>query len=356
MGGEVGKERAGNYFEDFRLGMQIRHATPRTLTEGDRSLYIGLTGSRTVLGTAETNAQQLGFERRPLEDLLVFNTAFGKTVPDISLNAVANLGYADVRFIADVYPGDTLEVKSEVIGLKENSNRRSGVVYVHSTAENQHGLEVLTWIRWVMVHKRDHSSACAEPVVPAMDAVVSPARLPRGRYTRRVQDITTMTGVADLWDDYAIGERIDHPGAMTLNDSDHSIATRLYQNTARTHFNGFAMAAAGGRRLVYGGHVISLCKALAYDGFENSLSIVAINGGSHVNPTFAGDTIACATIVLDKIEWGDSHVGGLRLRMIGIKDAPSASIVFPDAGQSRQAHPSNVVLDLDYTIVIPRKP
>ena len=352
----MSKDRTGNYFEDFRLGVRIRHATPRTLTEGDRSLYFGLTGSRTALGTAETNAQQLGFERRPLEDLLVFNTAFGKTVPDISLNAVANLGYADVRFIADVYSGDTLVVESEVIGLKENSNHRSGVVYVRSTAKNQHGLEVLTWIRWVMVHKRDYSAACAEPVVPAMDAVVSPARLPRRQYTMRVQEIVTMTGASDLWDDYAIGERIDHPGAMTLNDSDHSIATRLYQNTAKAHFNGFAMAAAGGRRLVYGGHIISLCKALAYDGLENGLSIVAINGGSHVNPTFAGDTIACATMVLDKIELGVSHVAALRLRMIGIKDAAVASIVFPDAWQSRQAYPPNVVLDLDYTIVIPRKP
>jgi 2-methylfumaryl-CoA hydratase len=348
------KDRAGNYFEDFRLGIRIRHATPRTLTEGDRSLYIGLTGSRMALGTAETNAQQLGFERRPLEDLLVFNTAFGKTVPDISLNAVANLGYADVRFTADVYPGDTLVVESEVIGLKENSNRRSGVVYVRSTAKNQHGLEVLTWIRWVMVHKRDHNAVCAELVVPAMDAVVSPAQLPRRQYTTLVRNIVKMTGAGELWDDYAIGERIDHPGAMTLNDSDHSIATRLYQNTAKAHFDGFAMAAVGGR-LVYGGHIISLCKALAYDGFENVLSIAAINGGSHVNPTFAGDTIACATMVLDKIELGVSHVGALRLRMIGIKDATAASIVFPDAGQSRQAYPSNVVLDLDYTIVIPRK-
>jgi 2-methylfumaryl-CoA hydratase len=59
--------------------------------------------------------------------------------------------------------------------------------------------------------------------------------------------------------------------------------------------------------------------------------------------------------VLDKIELGVSHVGALRLRMIGIKDATAASIVFPDAGQSRPAYPSNVVLDLDYTIVIPRK-
>src|SRR3984957_6980504 len=309
------KDRTGNYFEDFRLGMGIRHAAPRTLTEGDRSLYIGLTGSRTVLGTAETNAQRLGYERRPLEDLLVFNVAFGKTVPDVSLNAIANLGYADVRFTADVYPGDTLLVESEVIGLKENSNRRSGVVYVRSTAKNQHGLEVLTWIRWVMVHKRDHNAVCPEPVVPAMDAVVLPARLPRRQYPILVRGVVEMTGVEDLWDDYAVGERIDHPGAMTVNDSDHSIATRLYQNTSKAHFNGFAMAAAGGRRLVYGGHIISLCKALAYDGLENGLSIVAINGGSHVNPTFAGDTVACATMVLDKTECGVSHIGALRLRM-----------------------------------------
>src|ERR1700738_5298025 len=136
------KDRTGNYFEDFRLGMRIRHAAPRTLTEGDRSLYIGLTGSRTVLGTAETNAQRLGYERRPLEDLLVFNVAFGKTVPDVSLNAVANLGYAECRFLAPVYPGDTLNAVSEVIGLKENSSRKTGIVYVRSTGCKQDGSKV----------------------------------------------------------------------------------------------------------------------------------------------------------------------------------------------------------------------
>jgi 2-methylfumaryl-CoA hydratase len=350
----MSKDRTGKYFEDFRLGARIRHATPRTLTEGDRSLYIGLTGSRTALGTAETNAQQLGFERRPMEDLLVFNIAFGKTVPDISLNAVANLGYADVRFIADVYPGDTLVVESEVIGLKENSNRRSGVVYVRSTARNQYGLEVLTWIRWVIVHKRDYDAVCAKPTVPALEAVVPPSRLPRGQYPTLVNDIVKLTGVSDLWNDYTIGERINHPGAMTINDSDHSMATRLYQNTAKAHFDGFGMAASGGR-LVYGGHIISLCKALAYDGLENGLSVVAINSGSHVNPTFAGDTVSCATMVLDKIEMDVSHVGALRLRMIGVKDATAASIVFPVAAAGRQAYAPSVVLDMDYTIVMPRE-
>jgi 2-methylfumaryl-CoA hydratase len=349
------KDRGGNYFEDFRVGMKIRHATPRTLTEGDRSLYIGLTGSRAALCTAETNASDLGLERRPLEDLLVFNTAFGKTVPDISLNAVANLGYAEVRFLAHAYPGDTLTVESEVIGMKENSNRKNGVVYVRSTARNQHGREVLSWVRWVMVHKRDHGAACGETMVPATQPVVPPEDMPRTDYTARVRGITAMTGFTELWDDYAVGERIDHPGAMTINDSDHSIATRLYQNTARAHFDGHAMAGAGGQRLVYGGHIISVCRALSYDGLENALSILAINSGSHVNPTYAGDTIACATQVIDKVDLGQDHLGALRLRMIGVKNASATSIVFPAPVEGRAAHPSQVVLDLDYTIAMPRR-
>ena len=270
--------------------------------------------------------------------------------------SIANLGYADIRFSADVFPGDTLSVRSEIIGLKENSSRRSGIVYVRSTAENQNGREVLTWIRWVMVHKRDPNAESVQPAIPALYPVVLPERLSIDHYTMLTQNVTSMTGVTDLWDDYVVGERIDHPGSMTVNDSDHSIATRLYQNTAKAHFDGFGMASSGGQRLVYGGHIISLCKALAYDGLENGLSIIAINSGSHVNPTFAGDTVACATLVLDKIDLGVSHIGALRLRMIGVKDAPAASIVFPDNRENKPAYPSNVVLDLDYTIVIPKQP
>ncbi|WP_322102978.1 MaoC family dehydratase [Paraburkholderia sp. J41] len=349
------KNRSGNFFEDFRVGMKLCHATPRTLTEGDRSLYIGLTGSRAVIGTATTNALQLGFDVRPLEDLLVFNTAFGKTVPDISLNAVANLGYADVRFLAPVYPGDTLTVETEVIGLKENTSRRSGIVYVRSTARNQLGEAVLTWVRWVMVHKRDAQADCAQAHVPALPASVEAGCLPRHPFGPNVAQITALTGVADLWEDYAVGERIDHPGAMAVNDSDHSIATRLYQNTAKAHFDARAASANEGRRLVYGGHVMSICKALAYDGIENALTMLAINAGTHVNPTLAGDTLVCATTVTGKFEFGDDHVGALRLRMIAAKNVDVASIVFPAADAGRPVHSSDVVLDLDYTIAMPRK-
>lgn len=352
----MSKDRTGNFFEDFNVGMQLRHPTPRTLTEGDRSLYIGLTGSRDALSSASTNALRAGLSERPLESLLVFNVAFGKTVPDVSLNAVANLGYADLRFVAPVFSGDTLSVTSEVIGLRENSNGKTGVVYTRSVAVNQMGEEVLTWIRWVMVHKRNQNQLSGIDVVPSFPAVASVAALRPPGYSMEISSIGETTGSRDYWEDYAVGERINHFSAMTINDSDHSIATRLYQNTAKAHFDGHIMQmSAHGRRLVYGGHVMSVCKALAYDGLENALTILAINGGSHVSPTYAGDTLMCATTVLERIDLQAPNIGALRLRMIGVKNVQDPlEIAFPPTGDKKPTYASNVVLDLDYTIAMPK--
>src|SRR3974390_2975500 len=166
------KTNIGNYFEDFRLGQKLVHATPRTLTQGDAALYQALYGSRFALQSADSFAQRLGFPRGPLDDLLVFHTIFGKSVPDISLNAVANLGYAQGRFLKPVHPGATLSAASEVIGLKENSNRQSGVVYVRTEGFDETGAVVLSYVRWVMVHKRDEAGAAPETHVPKLEPAV----------------------------------------------------------------------------------------------------------------------------------------------------------------------------------------
>ena len=126
------KTISGNFFEDFRIGQTIRHATPRTVTTGDVAIYNGLFGARFAVQSSDAFAKAIGYPRSPIDDLLVFHIVFGKTVPDISLNAVANLGYANCRFLAPVYPGDTLNAVSEVIGLKENSSRKTGIVFVRS--------------------------------------------------------------------------------------------------------------------------------------------------------------------------------------------------------------------------------
>jgi len=340
---------AGYFFEDFTPGRRFRHAVPRTLTEGDAALYIALTGARAPVHCSLPLARALGHRACPLDDFLVFNVAFGKTVNDISYNAVANLGYADVRFLGPVYADDTLTCESEVIGVKPNSSGKSGVVYVRSRATNQYGDDILTWARWVMVNARE--SATGTPKVPELPKGV--ANLPVPGFIKPAQLDPEATGGARLWEDYAPGEVIDHPGGLTLEESDHMMATRLYQNTARIHFDAFlARGSQFGKRLIYGGHVISVCRSLSHDGLENAFAVSAIHGGSHVNPTFAGDTIYCRHVVLGREEIpGRGDVGALRLRMLGMKNHVLSAVppVAPGAKNPM------VVLDLDYSVLIPRR-
>jgi 2-methylfumaryl-CoA hydratase len=340
---------AGYFFEDFAVGRRFRHATPRTLTDADASIYIALTGARQPLHSSEPLARAFGHRARPLDDFLVFNLAFGKTVPDISYNAVANLGYAEVRFRAPVYAGDTLACESEVIGAKANSSGRNGIVYVRSRAFNQDGADVLTWVRWVMVAARGAAGSVA--TVPTLEREVTALPVPAFIKPGALDAIAT--GSERLWDDFRDGEVIDHPGGMTIEESDHMGATRLYQNTARIHFDAHLAAGnAFGRRLVYGGHVISLCRALSYEGLENAFAVAAIHGGSHSNPSFAGDTIYCRHVVTQCTPVaGRDDVGALRLRMLGVKNMSLATLPAIAAGEK---HPA-VVLDLDYSVLIARR-
>ena len=344
------KTSAGRFFEDFVLNETIHHATPRTITAGDSALYIALTGSRNPLYCSEPFAQSLGYKTTPIDGLLAFHIAFGKTVPDISVNAVANLGYADVRFIQPVFVGDTLTTSSTVIGVKQNSNGRNGVVWVRSTAVNQKNLPVLSWVRWVMIHKNNLDAPAPVTVIPELPAFVAPADLTVTNYSSAKHFNAAATGGQYFWHDYQVGERINHPAGMTINPADHTLATRLYQNNARLHFDDLLMS---GKRLVYGGVVISLCRALSFEGLENALSILAINAGTHVNPSFAGDTIYTYTEVLDA--WSipnRTDIGALRLRMLGIKNIPASEIT---ALKIDGVYDKNVVLDLDYTVAMPLK-
>src|ERR1700676_4338491 len=126
------KTSSGKFFEDFRIGEVIRHATPRTVTVGDVALYTSLFGPRFAVQSSDEFAKAIGYPRSPIDDLLVFRIVFGKTVPDFSLNAVANLGFSGFFFRSPVFPGDTLSALSEVIGLKKNSSRKTGIVYVRT--------------------------------------------------------------------------------------------------------------------------------------------------------------------------------------------------------------------------------
>jgi 2-methylfumaryl-CoA hydratase len=348
----MSKTDPGNYFEDFRLGQILTHATPRTVTAGDVALYTALYGPRFALFSSDEFARASGLPGAPVDPLIAFHIVFGKTVPDISLNAVANLGYAEGLFLKSVYPGDTLTAVSEVIGLKENSNRKTGVVYVRTTGSNQHGEAVLSYVRWVMVRKRSEDAEVAEQATPKLKGAVeaSDLVLPQGLDFSRYD--FELAGAPHAFEDYEIGEKIDHVDGMAIEEAEHQMATRLYQNTAKVHFNQYERAKdPTGRRLVYGGVVISTAKALSFNGLQNAGLILAINGGRHVNPYFAGATVFAWSEVLDKADLGEG-VGALRLRLVATKDRPCADL--PDKDEAG-AYPGEVVLDFDYWAAVPKR-
>lgn len=338
------KTNAGRFFEDYAPGQVIEHAVPRTLSGGERALYHALYPARHALTSSDEFARSCGMAASPLDELIGFHTVFGKSVPDISLNAIANLGYAQGRWLAPVWPGDTLSAMSEVIGIKQNSNGLSGVVWVRTVGTNQHGAQVLSFVRWVMVRKRGNESAPA-PVVPVLAECVAPADLiiPAGLDFSRYD--FAQAGEPHRLADYQVGEIIDHVDGVTVEEAEHMLATRLWQNTAKVHFD--RTNRDDGKRLIYGGHIISLARALSFNGLANAQMIVALNGGTHANPCFAGDTVRAWSEVLDTAPTANPGVGAIRLRLVATRGVVGAL-----RGADGKYLPE-VLLDLDYWALIP---
>ncbi|MGL4238016.1 MaoC family dehydratase [Tabrizicola sp.] len=338
------KTGPGRFFEDYRLGEVIAHAVPRTVGAGERALYHALYPARGAVHSSDEFARSVGLAASPLDDLIAFHMVFGKTVPDISLNAVANLGYAEGRWLKPVWPGDTLRAVSEVIGLKETSSGATGLVWVRTRGLDQRGEVVVEYVRWVMVRKRRREVDV--PVhVPELAPVVAPETLvvPEGLDFSRYD--FALAGERHRWGDYRPGEIIDHVDAVTVEEAEHMLATRLWQNTSKVHFD--VGQREDGRRLIYGGHVISLARALSFNGLANAQFIVALNGGAHANPCFAGDTVRAWTEVLDRAEVAAPGVGALRLRLVATRG---------EAGALRGAdgkYLPEVLLDLDYWALVP---
>jgi len=340
------KTNAGRFFEDYRVGDVIKHAVPRTVGAGERALYHALYPARHAIYSSDAFAQSCGLAASPLDDLIAFHTVFGKTVPDVSLNAVANLGYAEGRWLAPVWPGDTLRSESEVIGVKQNSNGKTGVVWVRTTGFNQQDAPVLTYVRWVMVRKRDVDAPAPETVVPDLSPLVAADRLvvPPGLSFAKYD--TTLAGEPHLWGDYDVGETIDHVDGVTIEEAEHMMATRLWQNTAKVHFD--TAARPDGTRLIYGGHVISMARALSFNGLANAQMIVGLNAGAHANPCLAGDTVRAWSEVLDKTETDVPGVGALRLRLVATKGGAPFTLKGDDA-----RYLPHVLLDLDIWALCP---
>ncbi|MAZ07416.1 MAG: hypothetical protein CMM99_02985 [Rickettsiales bacterium] len=342
------KNFKSRYFEDYKINQEIYHSVPRTISEGDVSIYLASTGSRFAMNYSQQFCKNLGLKKIPIDDILLFHLVFGRTVPDLSLNAIANLGYAGVKFHNFAYVGDTLSAKSKIVGLKENSNGKTGTVYVESIGTNQNGEVVLSYFRWLMMRKKKEGMISNfSNKIPEMPEKVNSKEfiLPRNLNYKKWSD--QITGSPFFFNDYSIGEEINHLDGQTIEEAEHQLATRLYQNNARVHFNQHVEKDGRfGRRIIYGGYIISLARAISCNGLANAFKISAIHSGKHSAPTFAGDTIYAGSKIQGK-EILNQNLGTLSIRTLASKNESKINFSKTDKLDD------NVVLDLEYSVLMP---
>ena len=145
----------GRYLEDFEVGQVYRHWPGRTVTEADDTWFSLITMNQNPIHIDEHYASRLQHGRRLVNGTFVFSLVVGMSVADMSLKAIANLEYEEVKHTGPVWHGDTLYAEStvlEVTGSQSKPDR--GIVYISTRGINQNGETVLTYRRKILTPKR----------------------------------------------------------------------------------------------------------------------------------------------------------------------------------------------------------
>lgn len=148
-------QQIGLYFEDFEVGAEIKHSLSKTIFESDDNFFSLLTMNYHPVHTNLDYAAQNQHGKILVVGTLVFSLAVGITVPDISGKAIANLEYESVKHLNPVFINDTIYVRSKILDKWESKSKADrGIVYVESIAYNQHGEDVLSFRRKVLIKRR----------------------------------------------------------------------------------------------------------------------------------------------------------------------------------------------------------
>jgi itaconyl-CoA hydratase len=148
----------GRYYEDFEVGDVYRHPLGRTISETDNTWFTLLTMNPNQLHFNREYGARTEFGQCLVDSTLTLAIVTGLSVNDLSQNAVANLGWDEVRLHHPVFAGDTLYAESQVISKRESDTRPyAGIIEVKTRGINQNGKVVLTFRRSIMVYKQDHA-------------------------------------------------------------------------------------------------------------------------------------------------------------------------------------------------------
>jgi len=149
----------GRYFEQFTVGDVYSHWPGRTITEADDTFFCMLTMNHNPLHIDAHYAEATQHGQRVVVGLLVFSTAVGMSVRDVSGKCIANLEYEEIRHHAPVFHGDTIYAETTVLEKRDSESKPDrGVVRVETRVTNQRGETVLTFRRRVLVPKTGHAA------------------------------------------------------------------------------------------------------------------------------------------------------------------------------------------------------
>jgi itaconyl-CoA hydratase len=152
------RETFGRCFEDFAEGDVYEHRPGRTISESDNTWFTLLTMNQHPLHFDAAYAEKTEFGKVVVNSALTLSIVAGMSVSDVSQQAIANLGWNDIRLTAPVFVGDTIYAESEVLSKRESSSRPTqGIVTVRTTGRKADGSVIMTYERTVLVPKRGHS-------------------------------------------------------------------------------------------------------------------------------------------------------------------------------------------------------
>jgi itaconyl-CoA hydratase len=146
----------GRCYEDFEVGMVIRHPLGRTVTSTDNTWFTLLTVNTNPIHFDAHYSAQTEFGRPLVNSTLTLALVTGLSVADVSQYAV-NLGWDEVRLPAPVFEGDTIYAQTEILSMRESKSRpKMGLVEIKTTGFNQEGTIVMEFRRTILVYKRGH--------------------------------------------------------------------------------------------------------------------------------------------------------------------------------------------------------
>ena len=292
----------GPWFEDFKHGQVFDDAPPLTLTPGHAVLYQALCGDRLRLPLDHDLSTAVTGRAQPLaHPTFVCHVAIGQT-SSASQRVRGNLFYRGLQFLRPVHLGDTLRTRSEVVALRQNRPKpgrpATGMVVLRTRVENQRGKPVLDFWRCPMIPLRDpeadtgHEDSFDDiPSDIHLDHLAS--KLPWGWRLDIFKDRTRHAGGHP--GDLALGTVFDIEGRDTVTGAPE--LARVTLNLAAVHTD--PEAGAYGRRLVYGGHTISIAGAHATRALPDLVTILGWRSCDHTGPVFEGDVLRTELTVED---------------------------------------------------------